>query len=316
VSALIVAAAPRTGVAQEGATPAHWIWHRSETGGTEFPAETRYFRKTFSVKEPSRLVLEATADNSFVLYLDGKRVLEGNDWNLTQSYTTRLRVGRHVLAASATNEGPSPAGLLVHGGILPLGQNVPIHSNATWLTAASVPPGDNWTKIGFDDSKWPRAQDLGALGTGPWGAIQSGNNPAGRFKTPTGFQVEMAAAPAVTGSVVAFTFDENGAPCVSIEQGPIARLVDDDHDGQFDRRVEIEKQVRNCQGLAFIRGLLFAVGDGPQGAGIYKLSEPDQNGVFERCELIRTATGGMGEHGPHAIALGPDGALYYKPADR
>ena len=121
----------------------------------------------------------------------------------------------------------------------------------------------------------------------------------------------MPAAPSVTGSVVAFTFDENAAPCVSIEQGPIARLFDDDHDGKFDRRVDIETQVRNCQGLTFIRGVLFAVGNGPQGAGIYRLSEPDKNGVFDRCELIRTARGGMGEHGPHAIALGPDGALYY-----
>ena len=47
------------------------------TAATSFPAETRYFRKAFAVKEPSRLVLEATADNSFTLYLDGKEVAAG-----------------------------------------------------------------------------------------------------------------------------------------------------------------------------------------------------------------------------------------------
>ncbi len=297
--------------AQEGATPPHWIWHAAPDGSTSFPAESRYFRKTFAVKEPSRLVLEATADNSFTLYLDGKEVAQGADWHLTQGFETKLAIGPHVLAAVATNEGPSPAGLLVRGGILPLGQNVPIHSNKSWRSSATVPAGDAWTKVGFDDSTWSRARDLGALGTGPWGAITSGADPAARFHVPAGFQIDMPAAPVVTGSVVAFTFDENGAPCVSIEQGPIARLIDDDNDGRFDRRQVIETQVRNCQGLAFIRGSLFAVGNGPKGAGVYRLSDPDSDGNFDQCELIRTASGGMGEHGPHAIALGPDGALYY-----
>ena len=38
---------------------------------------------------------------------------------------------------------------------------------------------------------------------------------------------------------------------------------------------------------------------------------PTRMAVFEQCELVRGAAGGMGEHGPHAIALGPDGPLYY-----
>ena len=154
----VLAAPPQSILAQEGATPPHWIWHPNEMGGTQFPAETRYFRKSFAIKEPSRLVIEATADNSFVLYLDGKRVLEGADWNLTQSYAARLPIGQHVLAAVATNQGQSPAGLLVRGGILPLGQNVPIHSDTSWLTAPSVPAGEEWTRVGFDDSKWIRAR--------------------------------------------------------------------------------------------------------------------------------------------------------------
>ena len=133
-----------TARAQEGATPPHWIWHRAtEAGaaaGTSFPAETRYFRKTFAVKEPSRLVLEATADNSFTLYLDGTQVANGSDWNLMESYQARLAVGSHVLAAVATNQAEGSAGLLVRGGILPLGQNVPIHSNSSWKSAANAPP--------------------------------------------------------------------------------------------------------------------------------------------------------------------------------
>ena len=111
--------------------------------------------------------------------------------------------------------------------------------------------------------------------------------------------------------MVAFTFDPAGQPCVSIEQGPIARLIDDDKDGRYDRRQPITTQMRNCQGLSFIRDHLYAVGDGPKGTGIYRLDDPDKDGVFDKAELIRDTKGGMGEHGPHAVMLGPDGRLYY-----
>ena len=81
--------------------------------------------------------------------------------------------------------------------------------------------------------------------------------------------------------------------------------------GQYDRREDIETQVQNCQGFAFIRGSLFVVGNGPKGTGIYRLRDANKDGQFEECELIHGAVGGMGEHGPHAIGLGPDGRLYY-----
>src|SRR5208282_1574864 len=97
----------------------------------------------------------------------------------------------------------------------------------------------------------------------------------------------------------------------SIERGPIARLIDADKDGRYDRREVIEDQVHDCQGLSFIRGWLYAVGNGPRGAGIYRLGDSNKDGIFEQCDLVRGAAGGMGEHGPHAVALGPDGRLYY-----
>ena len=118
-----------------------------------------------------------------------RRSPPASDWNLTQSFETKLPIGPHVLAAVATNEAPGRRACWCEAGVLPLGQGVPIHSNSSWRTSATVPPGDAWTKVGFDDSKWSRAQDLGALGTGPWGAITSGSDPAERFRVPAGFQI-------------------------------------------------------------------------------------------------------------------------------
>ncbi|MDR3619017.1 MAG: HEAT repeat domain-containing protein [Paludisphaera borealis] len=300
--------------AQEGATPPHWIWHPAADGSKSFPAETRYFRKVFHVKEPSRLALDVTADNAFTLYLDGKPVAEGENWETSVRVETKIETGSHVLAASAKNTDAEKgaAGFLIGGGVLPLGQGVPIHTNSSWKTSAAVPAGDGWKQVAFDDSTWVAPVDLGQLGVAPWGKLTVGlGDPAERFTTPEGFKVETAGTPQVTGSVVAFTFDNNGAPCVSIERGPIARLIDDDNDGRYDRRVTITPKMNNCQGLYFHKDLLYAVGDGPEGAGIYRLADKDRDGVFEQTELIRGSEGGMGEHGPHSIYLGPDGKLYF-----
>jgi len=299
-------------VAQEGAVP-HWIWHPAPDGAKRFPAETRYFRKVFTIKEPSRLALDVTADNQFALYLDGKLIAEGNEWRAPVRAEVDIATGPHVLAASASNEAPGAAGFLLGGGVLPLGQGAPIHTRTNWKSSDSVPAGDAWKTLAFDDSGWAAPVDLGELGVGPWGNLALGlSDPAERLRTPEGFKVESVASPMVSGSAVAFTFDPNGAPCLSIERGPIVRLYDDDGDGRYDRRETITPQMSNCQGLYFHKDALYAVGVGPEKDGLYRLTDTDGDGVFETAELIRgVADRGMGEHGPHAVALGPDGRLYY-----
>lgn len=306
--------APNPVRGQEGATPPHWIWHPNQAPNTSksFPAEARYFRHGFSVKEPSRLALDVTADNAVTLYLDGKEIARADDWHVANHVETNIATGPHVLAAVATNEAPGAAGLLVRGGILPLGQGVPIHTTAAWKSAARVPDGLGWTQVDFDDSSWTNAVDLGVLGTPPWtGLVFENDDASDRYKVPDGFDVAMVAAPKITGSVVAFTFDPEGRPCVSVEGGPISVLIDVDKNGQYEESKVISAKITNSQGLAFIRDHLYAVGNGPQGAGLYRLSDPDRDGVFESIDLIRTTKGGMGEHGPHAVMLGPDGALWF-----
>lgn len=297
--------------AQEGPVPPHWIWHAAGRKGDSFPAETRYFRKSFAVKEASRLALEATADDEFTLYLDGAPIASGTTWTELKPFEAKLTPGRHVLAAEARNASPGAAGFLLRGSVLPLGQGVPIHTNAGWKAAAAVPDGKGWTQLDFDDSNWTGLVDLGVLGTGPWGDLAAVKDASERFQVPQGLKVETVGTAAVTGSVVAFTFDPDGRPCVSIERGPIARLVDDDGDGRFDRRVVIAPQMENCQGLSFIGDALYAVGKGPKHDGLHRLTNPDENGVYRDVEMIREFKGGVGEHGPHAVMQGPDGKLYY-----
>ncbi len=190
---MIVAAAVALGLAagstpavfgfQREATAPHWIWHRSATSSEtrSFPAETRYFRKAFRVKEGSRLVLDVTADNAFSLYLDGKLVAEGNDWASARHFETKIEAGPHVLAVRASNEAVGPAGLLLRGGVLPLGQGVPIQTNSTWRSRITFPrvtagrPSSSTTGTGPGPWTW----GLLAAGPGAGWPSRARTHPAG-----------------------------------------------------------------------------------------------------------------------------------------
>ena len=313
--ALTLLALPSSAPAQlqEGALPPHWVWHPGKGAGNGFPAETVYLRKPFQVKENgSKLALDVTADNRFVLYLDGKEVARGTDWHDVKSVEARLNAGNHVLAAEVTNDEPGPAGFLVRGSLQPLGQVAPVHTDATWKSSAKVEPGGGWTRADYDDSRWSRAVDLGLLGVEPWrGLVFESGDASGSYKVPKGFKVSLVAPNSLTGSAISMAFDPEGRPCLGVERGPIVRLDDEDKDGRVDKRVVIAPKMSNCQGFSFIKGALYAVGDGPEKTGLYRLTDPDGDGVFDETTLIRGTTGGMQEHGPHTVMMGPDGALYY-----
>ena len=181
---------------QEGATPPHWIWYPTGTDLKETPAETRYFRKSFAVKETSRLALEVTADHAFTLYLDGRRSHPAKIGTKPMRSRSSCRSARTSWRRVASNEAPGPAGFLVRGGVLPLGQGVPIHTNSSWKTAATVPAGD-----ALDPGRIRRFE----VGPGrrpgrgghraPGDTLANSQDAARRFRVPEGFQVATAAAP-------------------------------------------------------------------------------------------------------------------------
>ena len=257
-------------------TPPRWIWHPSGPKRIRSRPRPAISARASAVKEESRLAVDVTADNSFALFLDGKPAAEGNDWATLQRVETKLGVGPHVLAARASNEAPGaggPAGqgrraAAGAGGARPDRRHLEEHGPGT--------RGDGWTQVEFDDRGWARAVDLGPLGSAPWGRLaSSGESPSERFRVPDGFKIETVASPAVTGSVVAFTFDPDGRPCVSIEQGPIARLFDDDRDGRFDRRQPITTGDEQLPGALVHPGAPLRRGRRPQGDGTLSARRPE-----------------------------------------
>src|SRR5690606_31429403 len=101
----------------------------------------------------------------------------------------------------------------------------------------------------------------------------TGQDAKTRFRAPEGFVVEEAAAPADTGSLVAMTFDSKGRPVISRERGPVFILEDRDSDGRFETFKTFTDKVVNCQGLCFVGRSLYAVGDGPEKTGLYRIDD-------------------------------------------
>jgi hypothetical protein len=64
-----------------------WIWFNEGDPASDAPAETRYFRRTFNLPEPpDEATLDITADNQFVVWLNGVAVGRGDDWMRVSSF--------------------------------------------------------------------------------------------------------------------------------------------------------------------------------------------------------------------------------------
>jgi putative heme-binding domain-containing protein len=131
-----------------------------------------------------------------------------------------------------------------------------------------------------------------------------------RFTPLAGFAIEEVVAPGSTGSLVAMAFDEAGNIIASRESGPLLLIQDKDKDGKFESVATYCDQVTNCQGILPLGESVFAVGNGPQKTALYRLSDTNADNQADKVEVLSKFKGGMGEHGPHAPILGPDGLVY------
>ncbi|MFP6737400.1 MAG: DUF1553 domain-containing protein [Planctomycetota bacterium] len=167
-----------------GASKAEWIW--SDRGYNTAPAgQVAYFRHAFNIdKLPPTTVLTATADNEFVLYLNGEKLLESSEWNTPVSVNPgrKLKRGKNLLAVRAANgggvSGANPAGLIVSlKGMDEKGS--PVFEEATspaWLHTLETVKG--WQLPETPDSKWKASFRIGSLDAEPW-------NVGGHFQSAT-----------------------------------------------------------------------------------------------------------------------------------
>jgi len=110
-------------------------------------------------------VITVSADNSFILYVNGVQVGTGSNWAAPQSFYTDLDLGDTVAIDASDSGGIAAlACRITHGGTTQV-------SNSVWQIATSVTSG--WQNSGFDDSNWLPATEHYSMGQGPWGTVVS-----------------------------------------------------------------------------------------------------------------------------------------------
>jgi len=116
-----------------------WIWGSSAAEGGVPPAgETILLRAQWKLEAaPTRGVAILTCDNAFTLFINGKKVTEGDQWNRVVAVPLhdRLQQGNNQIVVLAANagQGPNAAGLFFQGlAQLPSGEEVQFQSDASW----------------------------------------------------------------------------------------------------------------------------------------------------------------------------------------
>jgi putative heme-binding domain-containing protein len=306
--ALVLAAAARA------ATP-QWIW--SSSANTSAQKEVRFFRKTFTVRQaPIQAILNGSGDDSAEFFINGKKVASVSEWKSPASVdvTKDIVVGENVIAARCVNA-ESYAGLVVRldmtvssGGGKSGARSVnSLVSDTTWFCSDSE--AKNWTRVDFNDDAWQRAASVGKLGDKPWGQIFTTREAtsAESIRIEPGFKVELLHSSAANeGSWIAMTIDSQGRLIISPqEKGNLLRLSL--ARGRLAKIERLDAPVGSAMGLLYADNCLFLDGDGPKGWGIYRLRALGDG--YAAPELLRPMSTG-GEHGSHAIVLGPDHKLY------
>ena len=173
---LSAAAVPPAGAAPPGElSGAHWIWYPEGDARVAAPAGTRYFRTTFTV--PAGAVTAArfvvTGDDTADIWLNGKALVSSartrDAWRTALPVDLRpaLTPGVNSLAVAVRNDGGA-AGLLGRLRVTTAAGTTDLTTGTAWKSATTAPEG--WEQPGFADGTWAAAADLGAYGTGPWGA--------------------------------------------------------------------------------------------------------------------------------------------------
>jgi len=147
-----------------------WIWDTNT-----FDRQTVRFWKSFELPAGGRVVrsrLRITADNEYILYLDGRELGRDAEWRHLYEYdvTDLLGSGRHVLAVEAYNSSREAGFVFGMRVGLASDQTITIQSDTNWL----IVPNDlaGWENRVEPDDSWRPATFMANFGQGPWGVNQ------------------------------------------------------------------------------------------------------------------------------------------------
>jgi len=298
---------------------AQWLWGGSPPKNDE----VFYFRKSFDVS-PSQGIKAAalwiTCDDKFESLVNGEPTGSSEAWSTAtvEDLTGIIHSGTNVIAVKATNN-TDAAGLIAKLRVTFNDDSTQeIATDSTWRVSSKGPKG--WNKAAFNDTSWGKPVVLGAYGMSPWGKIELAAvpeaTPADKLTTLPGFKIErLYSVPRAThGSWVCMTNDPKGRLIVS-DQGKAGLFrVTPGADADSTKVEKLDVQISSAQGLLWAFDSLYITvnggGLGGHGSGVYRLHYNPTTDQFDDVKQLFPLEGGGGEHGPHALRLGPDNKIY------
>ncbi|MDB6123155.1 MAG: hypothetical protein JWQ71_2148 [Pedosphaera sp.] len=150
---------------------AKWIWDNAGAITAAKPG-TVYFRKTVVLETlPKAALAIASTDNSYILYVNGKKAGAGKNYAQMNLIDLRKHLvkGTNYFAIAATNDGdaPNPAGLFMYAYLRAPGKVMDFGTDASWLWSTNKVKG--WDKPAFAAKGWSATSaELGTISTAPW----------------------------------------------------------------------------------------------------------------------------------------------------
>jgi putative heme-binding domain-containing protein len=318
------------GVADETATLLpKWIWTSAQPGAEE----SVFFRKEIVIPATAtRTLLVASGDNEISVYVNaGSRPFSSKNWAepLVEDISDQVKAGDGALiAATAKNAGGIAGAFLLVEFTHKDGSKSRIVSDESWAGSNQAQKG--WFQPGFTTGEsWKPVVAMKDFASAPWNSVSVAKisdlldlrvphaTPVEDILLVDGFEAELlySVPKADQGSWVAMTIDDKDRFIVSDQYGALYRLKIPAA-GETIREEDVEKiqvDIGGAQGLLYAFDSLYAVLNTGEhgGRGLYRISDSDGDDKFDKKELLRKFVESGGEHGPHAVVLGPDGKSIY-----
>ena len=226
--------------------------------------------------------------------------------------TDQIEPGQNVIAIRGKNISDAAGVIAMLELNLGKGRKQLVITDGNWVSSAEESAG--WSTSGFNDKGWTKVSSLGKLGVQPWGDVLAlpQATPAEQLTVLPGFKAELVrSAEPGEGSWVCMTIDQKGRLIVSPQEGINNLLrITLSRQGRIEKVEKIDQPVGSAMGLLYAFDSLYVNGRGPDGLGIYRLHYNPDSDQYDAVKLIKKLEDSAGEHGSHAIVLGPDQHLY------
>jgi putative heme-binding domain-containing protein len=307
--------------------PPKWLWDKASTDGKV--SERVWFRKEFMQRGgiPSARVYLA-CDNEATLWIDGVEVVTHSGWgeaaskDVTEIFNKEVPGDRHVFAVEGKNVGnDNPAGIFVSV-VFESGWRDAwaIVSDDSWITTTTK-PAEGWQKVDFKAEGWAKAAIVAKAGGDPWKLPVEKFYAAAGLKAPTatpiadlkiakGFEVDLlySVPKDKQGSWVNLCIDPKGRLIVSDQYGGLYRVALAKELKGAPTIEKIPVDLGEAQGLLWAFDSLYVVVNKGQkyDSGLYRVTDTNGDDTLDKIEKLKDMEG-VGEHGPHAVLLTPDG---------